>query len=414
MPPIAFFVQSFPELSETFILNQITGLIDKGKDVQVIAIHRGKGGAVHEDYKAYDLSKRTTYLLDSEADTGKHGLFLRVVNRVFAASRREITRLRFSLTKEQNFYSSRTFHKASKIIQTAAPLQKFDIIFAHYGPIGSLAILLRELGFFSGPIATFFHGFDLSKDQAIHFFRKEYQTLFEKGELMFPVSHFWHRKLLEWGCPDKKIRVHRMGINPDVFQMQRPERPINRPVKMISVGRITEKKGLEFAVKAVAKVAEMLPIDYAIIGTGETILEIKKLIKQLKADNFIHCLGDQTQERITQFLAQADIFLLPSVTANNGDMEGIPVALMESMAMGLITVSTRHSGIPELITNGVDGYLAPERDVNALAEILLAITNQPISALEKMRRMARFKIESEFNTHTLNEQLLELAMNLRR
>jgi colanic acid/amylovoran biosynthesis glycosyltransferase len=110
-------------------------------------------------------------------------------------------------------------------------------------------------------------------------------------------------------------------------------------------------------------------------------------------------------------LRDTDICLQPSVTASDGDMEGIPVSLMEAMAMGLLVVSTRHSGIPELIEHRVSGLLAEERDAEGLAELLVEAIRNPRLA-DGWRRSAREKVEREYSLATLHRQLIgKLARN---
>ena len=105
------------------------------------------------------------------------------------------------------------------------------------------------------------------------------------------------------------------------------------------------------------------------------------------------------------------MFLLPSVTAQDGDVEGIPVSLMEAMAAGLTVLSTYHSGIPELIEDQKTGFLAPERDIEALAAQLLWIAEHPAEC-ERIALAARRKIEAEFNADVLNDQLAHMITRL--
>jgi colanic acid/amylovoran biosynthesis glycosyltransferase len=105
------------------------------------------------------------------------------------------------------------------------------------------------------------------------------------------------------------------------------------------------------------------------------------------------------------------VFLLPSVVADNGDMEGIPVSLMEAMALGVITVSTWHSGIPELIDDGVEGFLVEERNAGQIADIITTIESGEVD-LASMRVAARAKIEREFDNRELDTRLEQIAFTL--
>ena len=111
-------------------------------------------------------------------------------------------------------------------------------------------------------------------------------------------------------------------------------------------------------------------------------------------------------------LDEADVFLLPSVTGADGDMEGIPVALMEAMAVGIPVISTVHSGIPELVESGKSGWLVPENDAQALAERLAAFSLLDSEQVQPIVQCAREKIATEFNQLAINKQLASLLQTM--
>ena len=150
---------------------------------------------------------------------------------------------------------------------------------------------------------------------------------------------------------------------------------------------------------------------YTIIGDGELKSNIERLIAKYNLNSNVSLLGFQPQDKVNQLLQNADIFLLPSVTASNGDMEGIPVALMEAMAMGLITISTYHSGIPELICDQQNGLLVPEHSPADLAKSLLSLDNGELD-IPKMRKAAKLKVEESFEQSKLYQHLAELLVKV--
>ena len=129
-------------------------------------------------------------------------------------------------------------------------------------------------------------------------------------------------------------------------------------------------------------------------------------------DKEIAFLGQKPEQEIIAALAEADVFLLPSVTAASGDMEGIPVALMEAMARGVLVVATKHSGIPELIVDQRSGWLVPERDSAAIAQVLSLVGGGACRPGE-MRLAARAAVESGFNNAKLDRQLVEICLKMR-
>ncbi len=213
------------------------------------------------------------------------------------------------------------------------------------------------------------------------------------------------------GCPPEKIHVTRMGIEPEKFNFE-PRQAFHSPLRIVSVARLTEKKGLDVAVKA----SEILKqrggqFEFTIIGNGDQDEMMREHIANAGLEDCVSMPGFKPQEEIRAALSEADIFLLPSKTAADGDMEGIPVALMEAMAVGLPVVSTFHSGIPELIENNVSGWLVPENDAEALADTLFRLSQGDIDVAPVVAA-ARRKVETEFNQHIAYGELARLLEQL--
>ncbi|RUU71671.1 glycosyltransferase, partial [Mesorhizobium sp. M2C.T.Ca.TU.009.01.2.1] len=146
-------------------------------------------------------------------------------------------------------------------------------------------------------------------------------------------------------------------------------------------------------------------------GGGELLEQLKRTAIDLGIADRVSFLGPRPHGEVKQRLRDADVFLLPSVAGRDGDLEGIPVALMEAMAGGLIAVSTYHSGIPELIEDHKTGFLVPERDVAALAGKLAWIAENP-GPCEPIALAARRKVEADFNADILNERFAQIVARL--
>jgi colanic acid/amylovoran biosynthesis glycosyltransferase len=240
----------------------------------------------------------------------------------------------------------------------------FDIIQCHFGALGLKAVLLREAGALNGKIVTAFHGEDIT-NYPRRFPRNVYAPLFASGDLFLPISARWNERLTALGCPSGKIRVHRMGIDCRGFAGRAERRPLDRPFRIVSVARLVEKKGIADAIRAVSR----LPIacEYVVAGDGPSRAGLEQLAGAEGIRDKVRFAGAQTRAEVVQLLHSADVFLAPSVTGTDGDIEGIPVSIMEAMASGLPVVSTRHSGIPELVADGHSGFLLEEHDVDGLA-----------------------------------------------
>ena len=194
-----------------------------------------------------------------------------------------------------------------------------------------------------------------------------------------------------------------MGVSLEKFKAVKPAG--NSKIKLLSVARLVEKKGIQFSIEAVCRLIEQgYDVEYNIVGDGPLKPSLNTQIGNL--NDKIKFLGWKTQEETVKLIEESDIFLVPSVTSENGDMEGIPVVLMEAMAMQKPVISTYHSGIPELITSNSDGLLVPEKDVDALYDELENLIKDS-NRSEDIGIAARKTIQSKHDINMLNIKLID-------
>jgi colanic acid/amylovoran biosynthesis glycosyltransferase len=370
-------VGAFPVFSQTFVIDQIDALDARGLSPSIVAGRRESSGFIHE--RARSLAVGASYAEDRIPLPKLLGPRLR-----------------------RKLYPARLLPRLhSELLQSA------DLVICHFGHVGALAA--QALGDGDRPrLWTIFHGFDLSLHLR-HAGPDAYERLFERGHRFFAVSKLWMRKLEELGCPRERIALLRMGV--DVSRIAFVERtldPADR-LRVLSVCRLVEKKGIAYAIRAMADVGRRRPeLDwtYEIAGDGPLRRDLGQLVEELGLEHRIRFAGALSEEAVQAKLEQADLFLQPSVTAENGDMEGVPVSLMNAMAAGVPVLSTDHSGIPELITDGVEGLLAPERDAAALARNIERLLDSPQLAAT-LAKAARRKVETEFNQETIADCFAE-------
>ncbi|HHT9113085.1 MAG: glycosyltransferase [Planctomycetes bacterium] len=404
---IAFFLNRFPMLSQTFVLNQITGLIDRGHEVDIYAIRPENDTKMHADVTKYNLLNRTHYFRDIPSNKLLRGVT--VVSLLIKNYYRKPT----SLLKFLRFssYGKISVVKILCAIDAFPAKGVYDIIQCHFGPNGTLAVILRNIGVIEGKIVTTFHGYDISS-----YIKKNgddvYKNLFGEGDIFLPISERWKNTLIELGCDERKIFVHRMGIDTSKFLFSPRNHHDNGKVRLLTICRLVEKKGVRYAIRAVAKVLGRYPyLEYKIAGDGPLKIQLEDLIKELNIQDNVKILGWKNQEEIVELLKDTDILIAPSITGTDGEQEGIPVALMEALAQGLPVLSTQHSGIPELIRDGESGFLVREGDVDALAERLEFFLVHP-EIWSKMGRAGREHAEKYYNIDTLNDRLVGLYQEL--
>jgi colanic acid/amylovoran biosynthesis glycosyltransferase len=365
---IAIVAGVFPKLSETFVLQQICALLDLGHDVHVFAFEAARESVVHPAVAERNLLARTTYVASPN----------RLSSKLLGAAR----------------------------ALTGGSRQRFDAIVCHFGQVGEKARRLRQQGYFEGPLAVIFHAYDLTvwlRENG----NAAYTALFSEAALLLPISEHWRRKLLDLGAPPGKVHVLRMGVDCEAFCYQPRPRTSHEGLRLLSVGRLVEKKGIAFAIEAVAKAREALPgVRYSIVGDGPLLGELEQLVNARGLHEHVTFVGPLSSQRLQELMATQHCLLVPSVTAADGDAEGLPVVIMEAMAQGLPVIATRHSGIPELVRDGETGHTVPERDAAALAETLVAWAKTPEESAA-LSAQARRVIEQSFDVRKLAAQLAD-------
>jgi colanic acid/amylovoran biosynthesis glycosyltransferase len=372
----------------------------------VYAEERGEDFDTHPDVEKYKLLRRTYY------EQMPRGRFLRLV-RAVGLMRRGGATLKPKLHALDVFrYGARA--GSLRLLYAATPMldkRPYDIVQCHFGVNGLKGVLLREIGAVRGKLVTSFHGYDLSR-YTREFGRDVYAELFDKGDLFLPVSERWKERLVELGCPASKVLVHRMGVNLEHLAFEARRTRADGRVVIVSVARLVEKKGIEYGIRAVAKlVREGHKIVYRIVGDGALRGKLQSLIEELNVAGRVELMGWKRMPETYAILRGADVFLAPSVTSGDGDEEGIPVAIMEAMAASLPVVSTRHGSIPELVQEGISGLLLPERDAEGLAASLRRLVEHEQERVE-MGRRGRLHVERHCDNSALNDALVEIYERL--
>ena len=343
---ILMVVGSFPVIHDICVLNQITGLIDRGHDVHIFAFSKGDCTNVQEDVIKYDLINKTIFK------------------------------------------------------ELPSNLNRYDIIVFQFG---HRVFDIKKQHKFKGKVVVCFRGYDITV-----FLKNNphaYDIYFDCCDLFMPVCNAFKKILERIGCPTHKIVIQHSAIDCSRFTFKKRKLPQNGAINIVSAGRFIEKKGFAYALRAIAELIKKHPqIHYTLIGDGRLKEEYDNIIRQLGIGEKVTLCGWHAHEEYIALLDQAHIFILPSVTAQNDDQEGIPNVLKEAMAMGLMVVATNHSGNVELIEHGVSGLLVPERDSKAIFQAIEYFLTYP-NTWSSMQEAAVDKIRSEFDKEKENDKL---------
>ncbi|OGM17102.1 colanic acid biosynthesis glycosyltransferase WcaL [Candidatus Woesebacteria bacterium RBG_19FT_COMBO_42_9] len=404
---VAFIVGSFPTLSETFILNQITGLLDLGHQVDIYASRNLGERKVHPDIAKYRLMERVRYF---DIPTNKPKRVLKaawLIESNFYKSPLAMLNALNVFKFGKKALSPRTFYY---LVPFLGREQDYDIIHCHFGPRGIVGVFLKDLGI-GGKVVTTFHAHDINK-----FVRERgknvYSYLFKRGDAFLPISNYCAKELIKLGCEKEKMTIHRMGIDLQKFRYSPKKAAKGESVKILTVGRLVECKGHEYAIRALAEVIRKHKnVKYVIAGDGPLRSYLENLVKDLNLKENVNFLGEVDQDEVTKLYRESHLFVLPSVTAADGNQEGVPVVLMEAQASGLPVVSTLFTGVPEVVADGKSGFLVSERDVSALAEKLEYLIDHP-DLWPKMGRAGSNLVEENYNIKKLNLKLVKIFEDL--
>jgi colanic acid/amylovoran biosynthesis glycosyltransferase len=257
------------------------------------------------------------------------------------------------------------------------------------------------------PLIVHFHGYDASVNTVLQNYHEKYLSVFKYAYTVIAVSKKMKEKLIEMGCPVEKIILCTYGANPIFFT----NKPCYSKQQFIFVGRFAEKKAPHLTVKAFKKVTANFPeATLVMAGDGDLLSCCKQLAADLQLADKIIFTGALPPEKIRKLMEESVAFVQHSVTAESGDSEGTPVAILEAQAAALPVVSTYHAGIPDVVVHNQTGFLVNEHDVEAMAVYMCKLLDETALA-NRMGNCGRKRIREHFtmekNLSTLTEIIKE-------
>ncbi len=290
------------------------------------------------------------------------------------------------------------------------------LIHAHFGTDGLGALpLAQALGV---PLVTTLHGYDVHRSRAALLgsgrlswmrYALSRHRLQASGDLFLAVSDAVRRQAIAQGFPAERVVVHYNGVDLGRFAPGQH----GDGGTILHVGRLVEKKGTAILLHAFAKAqAECPDARLAIVGDGPLRPRLERLAGELGLGRSVAFLGALDEEAVSAQMRQSVLLAAPSLTARDGDAEGLPTVVLEAMASGLPIVASDHSGNPEAVEDGQTGFLVPERDSMALADRLVLLMGSP-TMRAAMGRAGRRLAEERFDLARQSVQLEAIYDGLR-
>lgn len=287
------------------------------------------------------------------------------------------------------------------------------IVHSHFGMVGWDNLgAVRKL---SAKHVVTYYGGDVKKlPTEFPVWRKRYLQLFDEADLFLCEGSHMARCIIELGCPEHKVKVQHLGVDVGRFEFKPRQWHPGEPLKVLIAASFREKKGIPYALEALGSLSKDYCIELTIIGDAGPEMESQKeklkilhAIERCGLQDSIRLLGFQPHSVLLKEAYAHHVFLQPSVTALDGDTEGgAPVSIIEMLATGIQVVSTTHCDIPEVMGDALCHLLAPERDPDALANIIRVLIENPES-WSSISANGRARIVAEYDLNTQTQRQIE-------
>ena len=377
---IAYLVNQYPAISHTFVRREIRALEDLGVEVERFSMRRVKDAL--QDPADRAEAERTRVILDRGVRGLASGLVRSALTRPRALARAARRAVELGVRSERGMLYQGAYLAEACVLVDWLEQAGVEHVHAHFGTnSASVAMLARELG---GPEFSFTtHGpEEFDKPEAIKLGAKVEAARFVAAISSFGRSQIWRRVAAkDWS----KVHIVRCGL--DAAFLEREPTPVPDVPRVCCVGRLNEQKGHTLLIEAVAKlVREGVDVQLVLVGDGELRGAIEKRIAELGMQANVTITGWASGDVVRREILASRAMVLPSFA------EGLPVVIMEALALGRPVISTYVAGIPELIEPGVCGWLAPAGSVDATAEAIRECLATDVKTLTRMGAEGRRRV----------------------
>ena len=403
---IAYLAPELPSLSATFVYNEILQLEKLGDTVEAFSVRRPE--AMAQELELDGLKKRVFVIYEQGklAVFGSHLYLMAIKPMCYAKSLAWLTKdlARVGLFSRNCFgLLYRFFYAASvarRLIQKRC--QHLHSHFAHVP--ADIAMYASEMAGISFSITA--HANDIFERAWL------LPEKISRSRFFATISEFNKRFLVNLGGTESKIYIIRCGIDFDHF-VQKHSSGSSQPIKIGVICRLVEKKGIDTLIRAAAGLKKReLSFELHIAGSGPLESMLRDLTRELgMTEEDVHFLGAMPHNEVSSFIRSLDMFVLPCRQDSNGDMDGIPVALMEAMAIGVPVISTNLSGIPELVVDQETGLLVKPGNEEELVTAMITLINDK-NLKSRLITNAINKVKSEFSLLSNTLKLRELIQSL--
>ena len=378
---IAIVLADIPAYSETFIWSKIEGLLDNGKHIGLFV-----------DKSTRNVKLKNNLAIYVQPDISKKYKILFILMMLIIKKPTILLRFIYIEYRLKIHWFNIVKHL---IINYHLFIQKSDWIHFEFATLGIGRENVAKV--FGAKSSVSIRGFDVGLYP--HQYPGCYNLLWNRIDKIHTVSDDLYRKALELGLSDKvEVRKITPAVNLELFQFIK-KNDLNHPLRILSVGRLVWKKGFEYSLKALQMLKnEGVEFKYIIVGEGEYKDALMYTIHQLGLDNDTILKGALSHKETLKEMAMSDIYLQPSI------QEGFCNATLEAQAMGLLCIVSDAEGLSENVLNNQTGWVVKKRNSELIAAKIRLILNTKFSKLEKIRQASIFRVKSDFNLSTQQEE----------
>ena len=393
---IAYLLPTYPMPSMTFIRREIAALEAQGIRVRRFAARRFAGGLTD----AADLTEqeRTTYILDTGPWGLARALIADAVNRPRRWLAAAVAAIRLGRRSERGLIWHLIYLAEACLLRHWLAGCGVDHLHVHFGTnAASVALLCRMLG--GPPYSITIHGpedFDAPRQLSLH--DKVHHAAFVAA-----ISHFTRSQLYRWAAPAdwRKIHVIRCGLDEVFFSPA--STPVPEQARLVTIGRLCEQKGHLLLIEAAAQLhAHDVAFELIIVGDGPLRGELERLIDQFGLENHVSITGFLDNHGVRREIEAARALVMSSFA------EGLPVVIMEAMALARPVISTYVAGIPELVEPGRNGWLVPAGAVEPLVAAMTAALTARTADLDAMGLAGAARVAAQHNVSIEVKKLADL------
>lgn len=252
---------------------------------------------------------------------------------------------------------------------------KYDIIHCHW-PFPHIIFGYAASRFGKSKLISSFYGVELRWVKSkLLIFKPLLKFAIKKSNAVTAISNYTAKEITEIAPTD--IAIIPFGAAVAVSDQKLPIPKDSTIMNILFVGRLVERKGVKYLIEALEIVNKKIVADLTIVGEGGEKTNLESLAKEKKLEDKVNFTGKVTQSQLEDFYRKCDIFVLPAVTDSKGDTEGLGVVLLEAMSYHKPVVASALGGILDIVKNGENGFLVPEKDPVKLADAILQIIQQP-------------------------------------